>query len=93
MTKGANGDSPEGSTIQRFFKQPILNNPYEYPASHWELDDQGQPTHRIVRAAAPRTSSLRFPRPRSREAPPPCRKCSALERGAWRSSPSSPWRT
>ena len=44
MTKGANGDSPETSTIQRFFKQPILNNPYEYPASHWELDEQGQPT-------------------------------------------------
>ena len=38
MTKGANGDSPEGSTIQRCLKQPILNNPYEYPAHHWQLD-------------------------------------------------------
>ncbi len=28
----------------QFFEQPILNSPYEYPARHWELDDQGQPT-------------------------------------------------
>jgi type III restriction enzyme len=32
----------------RFFEQPILNSPYEYPAQHWELDDQGQPTQRII---------------------------------------------
>lgn len=32
----------------RFFEQPILNSPYEYPARHWELDDQGQPTQRII---------------------------------------------
>jgi type III restriction enzyme len=27
-----------------FFKQPILNSPYEYPSWHWELDKDGQPT-------------------------------------------------
>ncbi len=32
----------------RFFDRPILNSPYEYPARHWELDDSGQPTNRIV---------------------------------------------
>jgi type III restriction enzyme len=32
----------------RFFEQPILNSPYAYPASHWELDDQGQRTRRII---------------------------------------------
>ncbi len=32
----------------RFFEQPILNPPYEYPMRHWELDDQGQPTQRII---------------------------------------------
>lgn len=32
----------------RFFKRPILNSPYEYPARHWELDANGQPTTRIV---------------------------------------------
>ena len=32
----------------RFFEQPILNSPYEYPARHWELDTSGQPTNRIL---------------------------------------------
>ena len=32
----------------RFFEQPILNSPYEYPSRHWELDDAGQPTNRII---------------------------------------------
>lgn len=31
-----------------FFKRPILNSPYEYPSRHWELDEQGQPTERIL---------------------------------------------
>ena len=33
---------------QRFFDQPILNSPYEYPARHWELDANRQPTNRSV---------------------------------------------
>ena len=32
----------------RFFEQPILNSPYEYPSRHWELDPDGQPTDRVV---------------------------------------------
>ena len=32
----------------RFFDQPILNSPYDYPAQHWELDDDGQPTYKIL---------------------------------------------
>ncbi len=31
-----------------FFERPILNSPYESPSQHWELDDQGQPTQRII---------------------------------------------
>ncbi len=31
-----------------FFESPILNSPYEYPSSHWELDESGQPTHQVV---------------------------------------------
>ncbi len=31
-----------------FFERPILNSPYELPARHWELDESGQPTNRIV---------------------------------------------
>ncbi|QQR75736.1 MAG: DEAD/DEAH box helicase family protein [Holophagales bacterium] len=32
----------------RFFDQPILNSPYEYPRQHWVLDFQGQPTGEIA---------------------------------------------
>ena len=32
----------------RFFEQPILNSPYEYPTQYWELDEDGQPTYRII---------------------------------------------
>ncbi len=31
-----------------FFERPIINSPYEYPSRHWELDDSGQPTDRIL---------------------------------------------
>jgi type III restriction enzyme len=31
-----------------FFEQPILNSPYAYPARHWDLDADRQPTNRIV---------------------------------------------
>ena len=33
-----------------FFDQPILNSPYEYPRRHWELDETGQPTQRVIEA-------------------------------------------
>ena len=32
----------------RFFERPILNSPYEHPGRHWELDENRQPTHRIL---------------------------------------------
>ena len=32
----------------RFFEQPILNSPYEYPSRHWELDASSQPTNKIL---------------------------------------------
>ena len=31
-----------------FFDKPILNSPYERPARHWELDETGQPTLKII---------------------------------------------
>ncbi len=31
-----------------FFEQPNLNSPYAYPARHWELDPDGQPTNTVV---------------------------------------------
>jgi len=33
---------------KQFFEKPILNSPYAYPAQHWELDPDGQPTNRII---------------------------------------------
>ena len=35
-------------TSDQFFDRPILNSPYEIPAQHWELDEGGQPTNRIL---------------------------------------------
>ena len=35
-------------TNEQFFDRPILNSPYGYPARHWELDQGGQPTNRIL---------------------------------------------
>ena len=32
----------------QFFDHPILNSPYDYPLQHWELDESGQPTQRII---------------------------------------------
>lgn len=32
----------------QFFDHPILNSPYAYPDRHWELDETGQPTQKVV---------------------------------------------
>ena len=31
-----------------FFEKPVLNSPYERPDQHWELDETGQPTQKII---------------------------------------------
>ena len=49
--------------IDDFFSAPILNSPYEYPARHWELDEQGQPTQRILQARRPAEFFTPIPRP------------------------------
>jgi type III restriction enzyme len=49
----------------RFFERPILNSPYTYPARHWELDAQGQPTGRIIEAR--RTAQFITPIPRAKK--------------------------
>ncbi|MEN6371845.1 MAG: DEAD/DEAH box helicase family protein [Armatimonadota bacterium] len=50
----------------RFFEQPILNSPYEYPARHWELDEQGQPTQRIIENRRSVAFITPIPKPRKR---------------------------
>ncbi len=47
-----------------FFTRPVLNSPYEYPARHWELDSEGQPTHRIVEGRRQAKFVTPIPKPR-----------------------------
>jgi len=51
----------------RFFEQPILNSPYEYPERHWELDAQGQPTQRVVEMRRSAEFITPIPKPRKRK--------------------------
>ena len=51
----------------RFFKQPVLYSPYEYPARHWELDSEGQPTQRILERRRGAEFITPIPKPRKRK--------------------------
>jgi len=51
----------------RFFEQPILNSPYPYPARHWELDSQGQPTQQIIEQRRKAEFITPVPKPRKRK--------------------------
>jgi type III restriction enzyme len=53
-----------------FFEKPILNSPYEYPRRHWELDEQGQPTQRIIETRRPAKFITPIPPPRRRTKTP-----------------------
>lgn len=53
-----------------FFEQPILNSPYDYPARHWELDDQGQPTQRITETRRLAKFITPIPKPRKQKGKP-----------------------
>ena len=51
-----------------FYEHPILNSPYRYPARHWELDDQGQPTQRVIESRRGAEFITPIPKPRKRRA-------------------------
>ena len=51
----------------RFFKQPVLNSPYEYPMRHWELDEEGQPTQKIIESRRIAKFITPVPKPRKRK--------------------------
>ena len=55
---------------ERFFERPILNSPYECPTQHWELDEEGQPTHRIVDKRRPAEFVTPIPKPKRRKGLP-----------------------
>lgn len=50
-----------------FFERPILNSPYALPARHWELDEHGQPTQRIVQARRRAEFFTPIPKPSKRK--------------------------
>jgi len=50
-----------------FFSKPILNTPYACPSRHWELDEQGQPTHQILESRRPAEFITPIPKPKKRK--------------------------
>ena len=50
----------------RFFDRPILNSPYEHPSRHWELDESGQPTSRILDSRRRVSFITPIPKPKKR---------------------------
>jgi type III restriction enzyme len=51
----------------RFFEQPILNSPSEYPAKHWELGRKGRPTQRIIDRRRGAEFITPIPKPKKRK--------------------------
>ena len=51
-----------------FFDHPILNSPYECPPKHWELDDAGQPTQKIIEHRRRAKFITPIPKPKKRKA-------------------------
>lgn len=50
-----------------FFEHPILNSPYQCPTRHWELDDNGQPTQKIVESRREAKFITPIPKPKKRK--------------------------
>ena len=50
-----------------FFEHPILNSPYVCPQRHWELDEQGQPTQKIIENRRRAEFITPIPKPRKRK--------------------------
>jgi len=53
-----------------FFDHPILNSPYDGPARHWELDESGQPTQKILDTRRRAQFITPIPRPKKRKSSP-----------------------
>lgn len=57
-----------------FIKSPYIKSPYIKPASHWELDEIGQPIQKIKNYRRMTTFLTTISKPR--------KQCSAVEQGA-----------
>ena len=56
------------SVSNSFFEQPILNSPYDEPALHHDLDDEGQPTDNPPIAGRRRSELITpVPKPKKRK--------------------------
>jgi type III restriction enzyme len=50
-----------------FFDHPVINSPYKYPSRHWELDETGQPTQKIIDRRRSAEFITPIPKPRKRK--------------------------
>jgi type III restriction enzyme len=55
---------------ESFFERPILNSPYACPPRHWELDQDGQPTNRIIETRRRSELITPVPKPQRRRRSP-----------------------
>lgn len=54
------------SDSSSFYRQPILNSPYKEPTRHWEMDENHQPTKKIIESRRKADFITPVPRPRNR---------------------------
>jgi type III restriction enzyme len=66
MAIGIRRESPDHQMATSFFDHPILNSPYDPPAWHHALDNDGQPLD-LPPVAGRRGSKLITPVPRARK--------------------------
>ena len=50
-----------------FFEKPVLNSPYECPSRHWELDETGQPTQKVIKSRRQAEFITPIPKPKKRK--------------------------
>ena len=71
MQNGNLPNEPEPADVaeqpDRFYEQPILNSPYDYPGRHWELDESNRPTNQVIDRRRPSAYVSPIPRPRKHE--------------------------
>src|ERR1700731_811664 len=51
-----------------FFDHPIISSPYECPTRHWELDETGQPTQKVIERRRSAKFITPIPKPKKRKA-------------------------
>jgi type III restriction enzyme len=50
-----------------FFDHPILNSPYDCPSQHWELNEDGQPTEKVLQTRRRAQFISPIPKPKKRK--------------------------